>query len=69
LPVAVAAFQHLIRAPGCREFCAAAVFADQQIGGSPDVAVRNCPSVKIGRASVYRPLETEIPESRSATPG
>jgi hypothetical protein len=41
LRVAVATFEHLISAPGCHYLSVGTVFADQQIGGTPDVAVRD----------------------------
>jgi hypothetical protein len=39
LSVAVAAFKHLIGSPGCNDLGVGFMFADQQIGGTPDVAV------------------------------
>jgi hypothetical protein len=41
LTVAVAAFEHLIGPPGGDDLSLGSVFADQQIGGSPDVALRD----------------------------
>jgi hypothetical protein len=41
LPVVVAAFEHLIGSPGCHDLSVGTMFADQQVGGSPDVAIRN----------------------------
>jgi hypothetical protein len=41
LSLAVAAFKHLIGPPGCQHFSVGTVFADQQIGATPDVAVGN----------------------------
>jgi hypothetical protein len=35
----IAAFEHLIGSPGCHDLSLAFIFADQQIGGSPDVSV------------------------------
>jgi hypothetical protein len=39
LSVAVAAFKHLIGSPGCNDLGVGFMFADQQIGGTPDVAI------------------------------
>jgi hypothetical protein len=39
LSVVVAAFEHLIGSPGCHDLSLGTMFADQQIGGSPDVAI------------------------------
>jgi hypothetical protein len=39
LPVEIAAFEHLIGTLRCDYFRFATVLADQQVGGSPDVAV------------------------------
>jgi hypothetical protein len=39
LPFVVAALKHLICPPGGDDLGIGTVFADQQIGGSPDVAV------------------------------
>jgi hypothetical protein len=41
LPVVVAAFKHLIGSPGRDYLGIGPVFADQQIGGSPKVTIRN----------------------------
>src|SRR5947207_6041636 len=39
LPVAIAAFEHFIGSPGRHDLSFGTMFADQQIGGSPDVAI------------------------------
>ena len=39
LPVAIAAFDHFIASPGCDDLGIGPVLADQQITGSPDVAI------------------------------
>jgi hypothetical protein len=39
LPVAVAAFEHLISASGCHYLSVRTVLADQQIGRTPDAAI------------------------------
>jgi hypothetical protein len=39
LPVAIGAFEHLIGSPGCHYLRVGTMFADQQIGGTPDVAI------------------------------
>ena len=39
LPVAIAAFEHFIASPGCDDLGIGPVLADQQIAGSPDVAI------------------------------
>jgi len=39
LSVTLAAIQHLISASGCHNLSVATVLADQQVGGTPDVAV------------------------------
>jgi hypothetical protein len=39
LPLAVAAFEHLIGASGCHYLSVGTVLADQQICGTPDVAI------------------------------
>jgi hypothetical protein len=35
----VAAFQHIIGTPGCHDLGVGFMFAAQQVGGSPDVAI------------------------------
>jgi hypothetical protein len=44
LPAAVAAFEHLISASGCHYLSVRTVLADQQICGTPDVAIVRLPS-------------------------
>jgi hypothetical protein len=39
LPVVIAAFEHLIGSPGRHYLGVGTMFADQQIGGSPDIAI------------------------------
>jgi hypothetical protein len=39
LPAAFAAFEHLIGTPGCHYLSVASVLTDQQICGTPDVAI------------------------------
>jgi len=39
LPVAITAFEHFIGSPSCHDFSVGFMFSDQQVGGSPDVAV------------------------------
>jgi hypothetical protein len=39
LPLAVAAFEHFISAPGCHYLSVGSMFADQQVGGSPDISI------------------------------
>jgi hypothetical protein len=41
LPVAIAAFEHFIGSPGCDGLGIGPVLADQQISGSPDIAIRD----------------------------
>jgi hypothetical protein len=50
LLVAIAAFEHFIASPGCDDLGIGPVLADQQIAGSPDVAIGDhwgCPSGSI----------------------
>jgi hypothetical protein len=39
LPVAITAFEYLIGSPGCHDLSLGFMFSDQQVGGSPDVAI------------------------------
>jgi hypothetical protein len=41
LSVAITAFEHLVGSPGCHYLSLQFMFTDQQIGGSPDVAIRD----------------------------
>jgi hypothetical protein len=61
LPVVVTTFAHFISPPGCHYLSVGSMFADQQIGGTPDVAV--------GDHSGFIPLDGAASGPFGAAPG
>ena len=61
LPIAIAAFEHFIASPGCDDLSIGPVLADQQIAGSPDVAIGDhsgCPLGSIIASKIPHPVNS-----------